>query len=231
MRIADIHAVDRPRERIAAEGPGALADRELVALVLRSGAPGKSALHLANDLLSRHGGVSGLSRATLEEIAQVVGLGIAKAAGLIAAFELGRRSGRVSPDGLRVLRGPQDLVDVIQPRLGGLSRETGVIAVMDGRHRIMRVVPVSSGAANRTLLPIREILHAVLRGDGAAFAVAHNHPSGDTRPSPADIQSTNDLVRAADAADLRFLDHVIVTETSWLSLREAGYLDGSVPSS
>lgn len=231
MRITDIHAVDRPRERLVAEGPGALADRELVALILRSGTPGKSALCLADELLSCHGSIAGLSRAGLEEIARISGMGVAKAAGLIAAVELGRRRDRVVLDGLAPMRRPADLVAVIRPRIATMSRESAVVAVMDGRHRIVRVAPISSGAANRTLLPVREILHAVLRGDGAAFAVAHNHPSGDAQPSATDIEATAKLSTAAGAIGVRFLDHIIVTEGGWLSLREAGYFEGSVPSS
>jgi DNA repair protein RadC len=186
-----------------------LTERELIALVLRNGAPGESALDVAASLLAEFGSLGALAGARPEELAQRSGIGPAKAAAMIAAFQLGRRAAgeSVVP---AVLRSADDVAAVAQAELAGLRRERVMVLVCDGANRLRRTVVVSEGSIDRSLVPVREILNAVLRHDGRAFALAHNHPSGDPSPSEADRLATAEVAAAARTVGLRFLDHVVV---------------------
>lgn len=204
---------DRPRERLLARGAAALSDRELLALVLRNGTRGVSALDLAAELLADYGSVSALAAARPEELAAHRGVGVAKAAGVVAAFQLASRSDS-GPDPV-VVRRPEDVAGAAQRELHGARRERVVVLVCDAAHRLRHTVGVSEGSIDRSLVPVREILNAVLRHDGRAFALAHNHPSGNPEPSEADRQATDEVRNAAKVAGLRFLGHVVVTDNDW----------------
>jgi DNA repair protein RadC len=214
MRIADLPMVERPRERLSLLGPIALADRELLAMVLGTGgSPGIGAHDLAERLLARFGSVGALARAHPADLATVPGVGWAKSSAIAAAFELARRAGR--PAEAVTIRSTLDVVTVVSPMLRGRSRERLVLVVCDQAHRVLACDVLSEGAADRSLVPVREAVVAVLRRDGKAFALAHNHPGGDPLPSPADVAATAQIEAAAGVVGLRFLDHVIVTDTGW----------------
>ncbi len=206
--IANLPPSERPRERLLRGGPEALSDRELLALVLRHGRRGESALSLAASLLAEYDGLGPLAGAQPEELATRNGIGVAKAAALVAAFQLGRRIGR--EDLPRVLRSPSDVAEVARRELDGLRRERVLVLVCDAANRLRRTVIVSEGSIDRSLVPVREILNAVLRHDGRAFAIAHNHPGGDPEPSDADHLATAEVRKAASVVGLRFLGHVVV---------------------
>lgn len=191
-----------------------MSDRELLALVLRNGTRGESALDLASGLIADYGSLAALAAALPEELERRPGVGAAKAAALIAAFQLGRRAATPVATGL-VLRSPDDVAAAARSELVGRRRERVVVLVCDGANRLRHTVVVAEGSIDRSLVPVREILNAVLRHDGKAFAVAHNHPSGDPTPSEADCQATSELVKAAGTLGLRFLDHVIVGQNAW----------------
>jgi DNA repair protein RadC len=214
--IADIPERERPRERLLRCGLEALSERELLALVLRNGRGGEGALDLATSLLGEHGTLAALASARIEELAQRPGIGVAKAAAIVAAFRLGRLAGErpVSP----VLRGAADVVRNASSELAALRRERVVVLVCDGGNCVRRTVVLTEGSIDRSLLPIRDVLNAVLRHDGRAFAVAHNHPSGDSTPSEDDRRATAELSEAAAIVGLRFLDHVIVAGSEWRSV-------------
>lgn len=212
--MAALPAHERPRERLAAQGSGALSDRELLALVLRNGARGESALDLASGLLADYGTLSTLAAALPEELERRPGVGGAKSAALVAAFQLGRRAATSVASGL-VLSSPDDIANAAKSHLADRRRERVVVLVCDGANRLRHTVVVAEGSIDRSLVPVREILNAVLRHDGKAFAVAHNHPSGDPAPSEADCRATSELVKAAGTVGLRFLDHVIVGQNAW----------------
>lgn len=205
---------ERPRERLLARGAEALADRELIALVLRNGAPDTSALDLAGELLADYGSLERLAQARPEELAAKRGIGVAKAAALVAAFHLARRAEAGTPAPV-TLRTAEDVAQVAGAELQGARRERVIVLVADAANRLQRTVVVAEGAIDRSLVPVREILNAVLRHDGRAFALAHNHPSGDATPSDADRRATADVAAAARAAGLRFLGHVVVTDAGW----------------
>lgn len=209
-------AHERPRERLIALGPAALTDAELVAIQLGSGSRGVSVLALAQSLLVEFGGVAGLSRALPEELSSRLGIGPAKAARLTASFAL---ADRVEGDPLkRVVRTSADIARVVSPLLSRARSEQVVVVVCDSQHRVCRIATVAHGGADSSPLPVREILALVLRHDAVAFAVAHNHPGGTTEPSSQDICATTELVHAAKAVGLRFLDHVIVAGDNWASV-------------
>lgn len=211
MAAVPLH--ERPRERLLARGPDALTERELLAIVLRNGTHGANAIDLAASLLADYGSLRVLASARPEELAAKAGIGSAKAACIVAAFELGRRSG--GDDNPIVLRSPEDVAEVARRELSGLRRERVLVLVCDAANRLRHTVTVSEGSIDRSLVPVREILNAVLRHDGRAFAIAHNHPSGDVVPSKADDRATTDIRTAAATVGLRFLGHVVVTGADW----------------
>lgn len=151
-----------------------------------------------------------------DELWSIADVSAIAAARLMAAFELARRA--AAPEPPAVVRGPSDVAAMACRQLGGLRRERVIVIVCDAANRPLRTVVVSDGAVDRSLMPVRELLHAVLRWDGRAFAVAHNHPSGDTEPSDADIAATREIAHAAGAVGLRFLGHVVVGPTDWSTI-------------
>jgi DNA repair protein RadC len=215
--IADLPAHERPRERLLRCGIEALSERELLALVLRHGRGGEGALDLATSLLTEYGSLSELARARPEELARRSGIGPAKAAAILAAFRLGQLAVDAPGPGPRVLRCAEDVADCVGSELARLRRERVVVLVCDARNRVRRAVVVSDGALDRSSFPVREILNAVLRHDGRAFAVAHNHPSGDPTPSDVDRRASLRLSDAATTVGVRFLDHVVIAGRKWSS--------------
>jgi len=214
--LVDLPPQERPRERLLQHGPEALSERELLAILLRSGRKGESALDLATSLLSEYGALSALARARPEELAQRSGVGVAKAAAIVAAFRLGRLADGTSETS--ILRSAADVASNVGAELARLRRERVVVLVCNNRNRVFRTVVLTEGSIDRSLLPVRDILNAVLRHDGRAFAVAHNHPSGDPTPSDADRRATVELATAAQVVGLRFLDHVVVAGEDWRSV-------------
>lgn len=207
-------AHERPRERLASSGSGALSDRELLALVLRNGAVGRSAIELATDLIVEHGGLNGVATALPEELAVARGMGDTKAAAVVAAFELGRRLAGAKSGGAR-LRSLEDVAEVACAELAGLRRERVIALVCDSSNCLRRTITITEGSIDRSLVPVREVLNAVLRHDGRAFALAHNHPSGDAEPSEADQRSTFAVKQGAATVGLRFLGHVVVSGSDY----------------
>lgn len=213
MRVLDLPELDRPRERLLRSGAQALSDRELLAIVLGSGLRGMDAIELAAEVITWAGGLRSLAVAGPHGLKQLAGVGPAKAARVAAAFELARRAD-ISAERRR-MRGSADVAIVVAPYLRGLPHERVVVVVCDNSGGLLRVAQLTDGAKDRSLMPVRDVLSAVLAIGGARFAVAHNHPGGSVEPSEADIAVTTQLRAAADTVGLRFLDHVIVTETAW----------------
>ena len=214
MLIADLPVRERPRERLAALGTAALADRELLAvLVGTGGSQGTGAHVLAERLLGKFGSVYAISRAHPAELASVIGVGPAKAGVLAAAFELARRT--TVSDTPVTINQSADIVTVAGPLLRGRTRERLVVVICDRLNRVIGHDVLSEGSADQSMLPVREAMVSVLRRDGKAFALAHNHPSGNLTPSDDDIDATVRVREAAAAVGLRFLGHVVVTDSDW----------------
>jgi DNA repair protein RadC len=213
MKVRDLPKLDRPRERLLDSGAWALSDRELLALLLGSGLPGTDAIELAAELIADAGGLRSLAVADPYAFRQRPGVGAAKAARVAAAFELARRA--AAADERRRISGSSDVALVVAPYLGRRRHERVVVVVCDNSGSVLRVAPLTDGAADRALVPVRDVLSTVLTAGGTRFAVAHNHPSGSVEPSAADVEVTGRLRAAAETVGLRFIDHVIVTETEW----------------
>lgn len=213
MRILDLPEEDRPRERLLRLGAAALSDRELLALLLGSGRGECDAIELAAEVISNAEDLRVLAGADPAELRLLPGIGPAKAARVAAAFELGRRARNAA--GTQRITGSLDVAVAAAPLLRGLRHERVVVIVCDTGGAIRKTTVLTDGAADQSLLPVRDVLTSVLSVGGTAFAVAHNHPSGSLTPSEADLAATDTLRAAAKAVDLRFLDHVILTETSW----------------
>ena len=209
-------AHDRPRERLLREGAAALSDAELVAVLLGTGGRGCNAVALAQDLLARCGGVAGMARWGVPELSRLDAMGSAKASRLIAAFALAGR--RQSFDEHPRLINSGAIATLARARLGGARVERLLVLVADSGLRFRHAEEVSLGAASTCAVPVREVLSAVLRHDGVAFALAHNHPGGDPTPTGADREATERVADAAAQVGLRFLDHVVVTDTDWRSV-------------
>ena len=220
---------DRPRERLEALGSEALSDAELVALLLRTGSRGASALSLAAELLVRHGGLQGLARAAERDVRAATGVGPAKSAALAAAVEIGRRlAARRLRAGLAI-RGPADVYRHFHPTLRHAAHERFLVVLLDGRHRVLRQELVSQGTLTASLVHPREVFRPALREAAAALILVHNHPSGDPTPSREDREVTARLRRAGEILGVPVLDHVVVAERGYCSLREDGGLDGAGP--
>jgi DNA repair protein RadC len=217
--------LDRPRERLRALGPEALSDAELVALLLRTGARGRDATALAAALLARCGGLQGLARAAPPDRSGLPGLGPAKSATLHACFEVGRRlaAGRLDPG--QPVRAPADVYRHLHPRLRHVRQERFLVLLLDGRHRLLRIETISQGTLTASLVHPREVFRPALQQAAAALILVHNHPSGDPAPSPEDREVTRRLARAGEILGVRVLDHVIVAERGFTSLREEGLLE------
>jgi DNA repair protein RadC len=216
---------DAPRERLAALGPEALSDAELVALLLGTGGAGLPAREIAQALLRRHGGLRGLARAGPADLRHQPGIAVAKAATLLAAFELGRRvaSLRLRPGD--PIRCAADVHRHFHPLLRDAPHERFLVVLLDGRHRAIRSVLTSQGTLTASLVHPREVFAPALREPAAAIILVHNHPSGDPTPSREDREITRRLAAAGDLLGIPVLDHVVVAEQGYVSLRETGSLD------
>jgi DNA repair protein RadC len=215
---------DRPREKLERVGPGGLGDNELLAIVLGHGDPRTSALELANAVLAAVGGLHGLARATPDDLRRVSGIGDARASQLIAAVEVGRRT-LVRPRRERVqILAAIDAAKILVPQFGALPVEHFGILLVDTKHRVTRISLISVGTLDASVVHPREVFRAATSGGAAAIVVFHNHPSGDPMPSDDDIALTKRLICAGDLMGIHVLDHVIVAENSFYSLRERGCL-------
>lgn len=202
-------------------GAQALSDSELLAVLLGNGRRGRNVVELAGELLAEHGGLTGLAAARPEELSRRSGVGTAKAAAVVAAFQLAIRAQGAMPT-LPRLDGGADIARVAFPLFTGARVERLLVLVCDTQGRMRRTVFVAQGAIDGVDVPVREILNTVLRHDGKAFAVVHNHPSGEPMPSWDDIQVTRSLASAARIVGLRFIDHVVVAGDRWASAGGAG---------
>ena len=212
---------DRPRERLEALGAEALSDAELLALLLRTGGRGADALAVASQLLAVHGGLSALARAGGRDLASTAGIGPAKSATLRASLELGRRLAARRLEAGRPIRGPADVFRHFHPHLRHAAQERFLVVLLDGRHRVLRQELVSQGTLTASLVHPREVFRPALRESAAALVLVHNHPSGDPTPSREDREITERLMRAGEILGIPVLDHVVVAERGYCSLRES----------
>lgn len=211
--IPDLPANERPRERMARLGASALSDAELLAIFLRTGVQGSSAIEVGQGLLKKYGSLSALGGLSVKELAAEHGLGPAKAAQLIAAFELGSRCAGEKMN-RALMNSAESIYQAMAPRLAHQSKEHVLIILLDSKLRAVRTIELSKGNANTALCEPRDVLHNVLIHGAAAFVLVHNHPSGDPSPSSQDIVLTKKIRDASEVMRVRFVDHLIVGQMS-----------------
>jgi DNA repair protein RadC len=212
---------DRPREKLLCHGAAALGDNELVALVIGNGSRRGSALAVANDLLAAHGGLHGLPRCTCDDLVRVVGIGRARAAQVVAAVELGRRTLARGPSARMRIGGPQEAAAFLMPRFGGRGVEQLGIVLLDTKHRVLRTAVLAIGTLNSSAVQPREVFREAAIGGAAAIVVFHNHPSGDPTPSPDDRELTRRLVAAGRLMGIDVVDHLVLGDTRYWSFKES----------
>lgn len=222
MRIADWPQTERPRERLLENGAGSLSDAELLAILLRTGARGRSALDLARCLIGEHGGLRRLLEAGLDDFARAPGLGPAKYAQLHAAIELARRHMREHLDRGRGLTSPQATRDYLRAALRDRPHEVFCALMLDTRHRVIAFDELFAGTIDSAHVHPRVVVEKALTRRAAAVIAAHNHPSGVAEPSQADLAITRRLRDALGLVDIRLLDHLIVGDGEVVSLAERG---------
>jgi len=218
---------ERPREKLLQRGVSALSDAELIAIVLRTGdaTAGQTALDLGRDFLHRFGSLDELAQASVAEICAVKGTGPAKAATILAAFELGRRlAGSQLRFGQDRFTSPEQIFQYYHHRLRSLRKEQFHILLLDSKNRILRDVLISQGSLTQSIVHPREVFSQAVRDSAAAVILVHNHPSGDPTPSREDREITCRLKEAGDLLGIRVLDHVIIGQETFVSLCSQGHL-------
>jgi DNA repair protein RadC len=221
-RIMDLHESDRPRERLASLGPQALSNAELIAILLRIGVTGESAVQVGQRLLTKFNGLKGLHRAPFNELMDQHGLGEAKASQIKAAIELGRRLTIESPDERPSINSPADAAALVQYEMSALEQEHLRVMLLDRRNRVLETVDVYKGSVNSSQVRVGEIFKEAIRKNASALIVIHNHPSGDPTPSPDDVAVTRAIVQAGKLLDVEVLDHLVIGHGRWVSLKERG---------
>lgn len=224
MLLKDLPEDARPREKLLARGPGALSDAELLALLLRSGLPGKNALQMGQELVDTFGGVAGLLHTGPEALKSIKGLGPAKRAELVAVLELARRALAQELQDKPLFSTPQAVRDYLQLQLGSRPHEIFAVLFLDSQHRLIALEELFRGTLTQTSVYPREVVVRALALQAGSVVLAHNHPSGEARPSRADEALTHTLKAALALVDVRVLDHFIVTRTQAVSMAELGLL-------
>jgi DNA repair protein RadC len=229
LRIKDQPANERPRERLAAQGAGALSNAELIAILLRTGLKGMNAVEVARVLLTRFGSLQALATAGVDDLRKVRGIGRDKAVTLVAAFALAHKMARELQEESPVLDSPEKIVELLRAKNLANKVETLQILMVNTRRRLIRVEEISDGTIDTLLVHPREVFKSAIAANAAAIILAHNHPSGDPSPSEADIKVTRDLIRAGQLLKIDVLDHVILGRATaerakdYSSLRDLGY--------
>ncbi|MEY2411248.1 MAG: repair protein RadC [Verrucomicrobiota bacterium] len=231
-RIHDLPAQDRPRERFLAQGADKASKVDLIAILLRTGLKGMSALHVAEQILNRFRTLECLARASIEELCEIKGVGPDKAVTLKAAFTLARQMAAELRNESPLVDTPERVADLVREQLRHVTRETFLAVLLNTRRRLIKIEELSNGTLDTILVHARDVFRAAILANAAAIVIIHNHPSGDPSPSESDIKVTRDLIRAGQLLKIELLDHVILGRATqerikdWVSLKELGYFAG-----
>lgn len=224
MALDELPPSDRPRERLYWNGPAALADAELLALQLGSGAPGRTAVDVAREMLATYGSLAGVAAREVVELARRPGVGRAKAARLASAFELTRRLRARTPGRRIPLSSPADVYAAFAPLMEDLPREVFRVALLDAQNALLRDTIVSEGTLSASLVHPREVFKPAILESAASVILLHNHPSGDPTPSREDVRLTRQLAECARLLDLTLHDHIVIGRGRYVSLAERGII-------
>lgn len=208
-----------------AVGAENLSAGELLAIVLGTGSPGQTTLELAQTIIDHFQSLGTLSRATLEELNRLSGMGEAKGTRLLAALELGRRSVAALPSQRPAINGPDDVARLLMSEMRYLDREHFKALILNTKNQVLKVADVSVGSLNTSVVHPRELFKAVISHSGASVIIVHNHPSGDATPSADDIAITKRLARGAEILGIQLLDHMILGDGCYVSLKDKGVFD------
>jgi DNA repair protein RadC len=225
--IRELPRDDRPREKLQQRGAGALTDAELVAIFLRTGRKGRSAIDLARELLNRHS-LGALVSVPLEELSKISGIGPTKAIQLKAAFEVAQRLSR--PRERVTISDPASAASLLRETMRDLDREEFRVLLLNTKNALIRIAPISRGSLNASIVEPREVFKDAIAASAAAMILAHNHPSGDPTPSTEDISITKRLVKAGELLNINVLDHIILGQRTdargqdFVSLKELGLM-------
>jgi DNA repair protein RadC len=222
VTIHDMPTGERPRERLQHYGPEALSTAEVIAILLRTGSRGENVLDLATRLMVEFGGLGGLARATFSELSAIRGVGQAKAAQLKAGLEIGRRLLIAAPHERPQITSPADAANLLMLEMGHLEQEHLRVLLLDTKNQVLASPVVYKGNVNTSVIRIAELFRAAIRHNSTALILAHNHPSGDPTPSPEDVRVTRQIIEAGNLLDIDVLDHLIIGQGRYVSLKERG---------
>jgi len=222
--LRDVPKEDRPRERMMVDGAEALSDAELLAILLRTGTRNESAVHLANRILRECGGLRNLVDMSISELTRIRGVGPAKAVQLRAGIELGRRLARRAASDRPAIRKPEDAAKLVMEDLRSELQEHFVCLFLNTKNQVLARETLFVGTLNASLVHPREVFRAAIKRGCASIICIHNHPSGDPTPSPEDISLTRRLHEAGSLIGIDVLDHIIIGDGRFVSLKEQGYL-------
>ena len=222
--IHDLPKPERPRERLKKLGPEALSAQELLALVIGRGIPQKSVMNIAQELLAKFGNIKAISQATLEELSQIKGIGLAKAAQIKACFELGKRQElELELEDIDV-KNPQSVVKALQAKIKDKAKEHFKLILLNTRNKIIGISTVSIGTLDSSLVHPREVFKEAIAHNAYSVILAHNHPSGDPEPSEDDITITRRLIEAGKILGIEVTDHIIISKNGFFSFKEKGLI-------
>jgi len=223
MTIHDLPISERPRERLQKLGVDALSAQEILALILGRGISGESVMVTAQRLLSQFGNLKGIANASVEELSQVKGIGLAKASQIKAAFELANRLEGYSEAGDKPLvKTPEEVVNLVRSRLKGKKKEYFLALLLDTRNQLIKVAEISVGSLDSSIVHPREVFKEAISASAASVIFVHNHPSGDPTASEDDIKLTKRLTEVGEIVGIDVLDHIIIGDKTYLSLKREG---------
>jgi len=223
--VRDLPLSERPRERLLKLGSEALSAQEILALILGRGIKGESVMVTSQKLLSRFGNLKGIANASVEELSEIKGVGLAKAAQIKAALELSKRlEGDAGERQKPMVKSPEDVVKIVKSQLKGKKKEHFLVLCLDTRNRLINCKPVSMGSLDTSIVHPREVFKEAVSSSAASVIFVHNHPSGDPEPSKEDVELTKRLVKAGEIIGIDVLDHIIVCDRSHLSLKAKNLL-------
>ncbi|WP_257820421.1 RadC family protein [Salipaludibacillus agaradhaerens] len=222
--IRDVPKSERPRERMLRDGAEALSNQELIALLLRSGTKSESVLQLSTRVIQHFNGLTLFKEAQVKELTAIKGIGEAKAIQLLAALELGKRVYHFSSEERYVIRSPEDVAQYMMDEMRQLNQEHFVVLYLNTKNQVLHKETIFIGSLNASIVHPREIFREAFRYSAASIVCLHNHPSGDPEPSQQDIEVTQRLVESGKMLGIALLDHVIIGDRRFSSLKEKGYI-------
>ncbi len=223
--VRDLPKPERPRERLQKLGPEALSSQELLALIIGRGIPKKSVMMIAQELISRFGNVKAIGQATLEELSQIRGIGLAKAAQIKACFELGKREDLDSEDLVPFdIKNPEAVVKAVRASIKDKAKEHFKLILLNSRNKILYISSISTGTLTTSLVHPREVFKDAIVHSAASVVLAHNHPSGDPEPSEDDLKITKKLVESGKILGIEVMDHIVIGKNNFYSFREKGLI-------